>query len=232
MSQRLNQMYSTREAYRLPLYTLRQAAHLTGLANATVRSWTQTADTGLIQPAAAGGLSFLNLVELHVLASIRKHHQLSLPKIRYAVQYVRRELKTEHPLAEQQFETDGADLFIRALDDTLVNASKHGQVAIRELMNAYLQRIQRAPDGFPLRLFPVYRHDVDTVQEVQQAPSFIVVDPAIAFGRPILAENSIPVDVVVGRYKAGDSISELVEDYDLSYQAVEEALRFELGNAA
>ncbi len=185
-----------------------------------------------MQKPSEAGLSFLNLIEIHVLAAIRRYHQLPLNRVRRAVGYVRQVFGTEHPLAEQPFETDGVDLFIRALDDTLINASRHGQLASRELMNAYLRRIERAPDGFPLRLFPLYRTDADTAQAVQQAPSFIVVDPKMAFGRPVLAENGVPVDVVVSRYRAGDSIRDLVEDYALSSQAVEEAIRYELGNAA
>ena len=231
MTAALHQLYDNRAAYRLPVYSVRQAAHLTGLPAATVQTWTKSAAEPLIQKSERGKLSFLNLVELHVLAAIRQHHQVPLRRVRHAVDYVRQHANTEYPLAEQQFETDGVDLFVRALDDTLVNASRRGQVAIRELMSAYLKRIERAPDGFPLRLFPLYR-EAATVQAVQQAPAFIAVDPQMAFGRPFLVQGALPVDVVVSRYRGGDSIAELVAEYDLSASAVEEAIRYELGNAA
>lgn len=231
MSAALHQLYTDRAAYRLPLYTVRQAAHLAGLPLATAARWTATAAGLLVQPPGEAGLSFLNLVELHVLAAIRRHHQVPLGKVRHAVQYVRQAFGTDHPLAERQFETDGVDLFIQELDTT-INASRQGQVAIRELVAAYLRRIERDTAGFPLRLFPLYQTGVDTALEVTNAPAFIAVDPTISFGRPILASSGIPVDIVVSRYRAGDSIRELVTDYQLSETAVEEALRYELGLAA
>lgn len=231
MSDTLQQLYAGHAAYKLPLYTVRQAAYLTGLPRATTARWA-AADTGLLirQPDATG-LSFLNLVELHVLAAIRRLHQLPLAKVRHAVQYVRTEFKTDYPLAERQFETDGVDLFIRELD-MLINASRRGQVAIRELVAAYLQRIERDAAGFPLRLYPLYQANVETAAEVQKAPALIAVDPTLSFGRPVLAGEGIPVAVVVGRYKAGDTIDDLVADYRLPRLAVEEAIRYELGMAA
>ncbi|MEJ7658446.1 MAG: DUF433 domain-containing protein [Hymenobacter sp.] len=178
-----------------------------------------------------GGLSFLNLVELHVLAAIRRLHRVPLGKVRQAVQFVRKKVGTDYPLAEQQFETDGVDLFIRELD-VLINASQHGQVAIRELVAAYLQRIERDAAGFPRRLYPLYRADAETAAEVSQFPMLLSVDPTISFGRPVLATSGIAVDIVVSRYRAGDSIRDLVADYNLTEAAIEEALRYELGAAA
>ncbi len=230
----LNQLYAGREAYYLPVYSVREAARLIGISPTTVREWSRMGPRPLVDKKGPGGaLSFLNLVELHVLASIRHQHQVPLERVRQALDYVRRQWGKESPLAEQQFETDGADLFVRALNDgLLINASRHGQVAIAEVMGAYLQRIERASDGFPLRLFPLYRGHADTAAEVRQAPALIAVDPAVSFGRPVLVQTNIPVDVVLSRYRAGDSISELAEDFCLPIPHIEEAIRYELGHAA
>ncbi|WP_426490514.1 DUF433 domain-containing protein [Hymenobacter sp. 102] len=227
----LTQLYQERQAYRLPVYSARQVAHLTGLAATTVQAWTR-ADDALVQPASAEGLSFLNLVEVHVLAAIRHQHGISLQRVRHAVQFVRQELQAEHPLAQHQFETDGVDLFVRALEDEnlLINASRRGQMTIRQLVEAYLRRIERAPDGFPLRLFPVYGTGSGFAPE--GLPTLIAVDPTIAFGRPVLTENYVPVDVVVGLYRAGDSVRAIAEEFGLTTRAVEEAIRYELGAAA
>ncbi|MET4106976.1 DUF433 domain-containing protein [Hymenobacter sp. UYP22] len=227
----LTQLYQEREAYRLPLYSTRQVAHLTGLSATTVQTWTRAEDA-LVQPASADGLSFLNLVEVHVLAAIRHQHGISLQRVRHAVQFVRQELQSENPLAQHQFETDGVDLFVRALEDDsmLINASRRGQLTIRELVEAYLRRIERAADGFPLRLFPVYGSTAGFVPE--GLPSLIAVDPTVAFGRPVLTENYVPVDVVVGLYRAGDSVQVIAGEYGVTARAVEEAIRYELGAAA
>ncbi|AMR27221.1 hypothetical protein A0257_08990 [Hymenobacter psoromatis] len=105
-------------------------------------------------------------------------------------------------------------------------------MAIRELVAAYLQRIERDAAGFPRRLYPLYRADAETAAEVSQSPMLIAVDPAISFGRPVLAASGIAVDIIVSRYRAGDSIRDLTVDYNLTEAAVEEALRYELGVAA
>ncbi|RFP63431.1 DUF433 domain-containing protein [Hymenobacter lapidiphilus] len=225
------QLYQQREAYRLPLYSARQVAKLTGLAASTVQAWTRTTDLhgALVQPASPDGLSFLNLVEVHVLAAIRHQHGISLQRVRHAVQFVREELQAEHPLAQHQLETDGVDLFVRTLEDDnlLINASRRGQITIRELVEAYLRRIERAADGFPLRLFPAYASVPGFVPD--GAPAHIVVDPRVAFGRPVLTATYVPVDVVVDQYRAGDAVLDIARNFDLPAAAVEEALRYELG---
>ncbi|RSK35986.1 DUF433 domain-containing protein [Hymenobacter metallilatus] len=227
----LNQLYQEREAYRLPLYSARQVARLTGLAATTVTTWTRAADA-LVQPAGAEALSFLNLVEVHVLAAIRHQHGLPLQRVRHAVQFVRQELGADHPLAQHEFETDGVDLFVRALEDEnlLINASRRGQMTIRQLVEAYLRRIERAPDGFPLRLFPVYGSGPGFAPD--GLPTLIAVDPTIAFGRPVLTENYVPVDVVANMYRAGDPVPDIAAEYGLSVQSVEEAIRYERATLA
>ena len=60
-------------------------------------------------------LSFINLVEAFVLAGIRREHEIPLPKVRKAVDYLRRTFNTTRPLAHEQFETDGIDLFVEKM---------------------------------------------------------------------------------------------------------------------
>ena len=57
-------------------------------------------------------LSFINLVEAFVLSGIRREHDIPLPKVRRAVDYLRRAFQSKRPLADEQFETDGVDLFV------------------------------------------------------------------------------------------------------------------------
>jgi len=56
----------------------------------------------------------------------------------------------------------------------------------------------------------------------------VVIDPSIAFGRPVLVGRAVPTAVLVDRFKVGDSFEQLAGDYDTSWQAIEEALRCEL----
>jgi uncharacterized protein (DUF433 family) len=55
-----------------------------------------------------------------------------------------------------------------------------------------------------------------------------MIDPRISFCRPVLAGIGIPTAMLAERYKAGDSIDELAEDYNCDRLQIEEGIRCEL----
>lgn len=59
-------------------------------------------------------------------------------------------------------------------------------------------------------------------------PKLVFIDPRHSFGRPVLARSRIATAIIAERYKAGDSIDDLVDDYACERLEVEEALRYEL----
>jgi uncharacterized protein (DUF433 family) len=166
-------------------------------------------------------LSFINLVEAHVLDAIRHQHHLPLKTVRAALEYVAREFGSKHPLAQQQFETDGVDLFIQKMDD-LVNVSQDGQLAMRELLTSHLRRIEHDKAGLAMRLYPFTRP-----AHFQQLKA-VVIDPRMSFGRPVIAGTGIATVVIAERYLAGESIVELAKDYGRELSEIEEAVRCEL----
>lgn len=58
-----------------------------------------------------------------------------------------------------------------------------------------------------------------------EQPRLIVIDPRIAFGRPVLAGSSVPVEEVAERFQAGESAAELARDFRVEERMVEEAIR-------
>ncbi len=116
--------------------------------------------------------------------------------------------------------TDGKDLFVEQLG-RLVNINRDGQLVMRELIEAYLLRIDRDPAGLPIRLFPFTRTRID------ESPRFIAMDPRVQFGRPCIAGTGIPTSIIAERYRAGDSIEALSEDYGQESRYIQEAIRFE-----
>ena len=218
----------------VPAYGLAEAARYLNIPHATLRSWV----AGRAYPVTDGEkffspvievadkkrklLSFINLVEAHVLDAIRRReHRIQLPKIRQAITYLRREFKSRHPLVDQMLETDGLDLFVQKYGQ-LINISQEGQLAMREMLQAFLRRIERDSHGVPIKLYLFARRgDKDE-------PLNVVVDPAISFGRPTLAGTNIPTSVLAERFKAGDSAEELADDYGRPRQEIEEAIRYEL----
>ncbi len=221
----------------VPAYSVAEAAHYLRMHEATLRSWV----VGRLYPA--GGqtkrsrplihlddptkqyLSFINLVEAHVLAAIRRRHGVKLPKVRKALDYMRRQFSAEHPLIDQAFQTDGLDLFVERYGE-LINASREGQHAMKEIIGVYLKRIDWDAKGLPIKLYPFTR---DTQSDAAPAsdPRVVVMNPAISFGRPVIAGTGIPVSSIYERYKTGDSVADLVRDFRLETSAIEEAIRCE-----
>jgi len=218
-----------------PAYSVAEAAHYLHMPEETLRSWV----AGRLYPV--GGqrqrsrplihlddpkrqyLSFVNLVEAHVLVAIRRCYGVKLPKVRKALDYLRRQFRIERPLIDQTFQTDGLDLFVERYGG-LINTSRAGQGAMKEIIGAYLKRIERDGAGMPIKLYPFTR---DTEAETLRGsnPRVIVMNPAVSFGRPVIAGTGIPVSSVYERYKAGDSVAELALDYHLEVSAIEEAIR-------
>jgi uncharacterized protein (DUF433 family) len=211
----------------IPSYPIAYAARLIGVPLSTLRAWVAGRSyatrvgskraSAVIRQVAPGYLSFTNLVEAHLLASMRRDYHVKLDKIRAAALYVEKQLGVQHPLARQEFKTDGVELFIERFG-RLVNVSQDGQLAIREAFGARLERVEYE-DGRAARLFPGLR------AVGAQQPALIVIDPERAFGRPSLARTGIPVEIIQERFKRGDSAAGLANDFGVGVEAIEEALR-------
>lgn len=221
----------------MPGYALIEAGHYLRIPLATLRSWV----CGRYYPTDKGkrffkplielpdpdstSLSFINLVEAHVLDALRREHDIPLPKVRTALDYVSKHFGSRHPLTEQKFETDGVNLFISRFEK-LISVSESGQLAMKEMLEAHLRRVEHDKAGFAVRLYPFTRK-----RELDE-PRIVVIDPFISFGRPVVASTGIVTAIIAERYKAGESMDELAEDYGCERSEVEEAVRCELELAA
>lgn len=214
----------------VPAYTVGEAAHYLGVPKSTMRSWFagQRGFRAVIRPAdpKALGLSFSNLVEAYVLTAIRRRHHVALPTIRRGLEYLVRKLGAKRPLIEQQFATNGVDLFVDHLGE-IINISKDGQVEMAELIRAYLERIDRDAKGLPIKLYPFIR-----TQAPREQPRTVVIDPRVSFGRPVIAGTGIPTAVLAEQFKAGDTVPVLAKEYGADEEAVWDAIRCELGREA
>ncbi len=221
----------------IPTYGVTEAAHYLRIPRTTIRDWVtgryysgrdgQRFSKPIIQvpDSKVRLLSFMNLIEIHVLDAIRRKHEVPLDNVRKAVRYLRKEFPSKHPLADQEFETDGINLFIKKFSQ-LINISQSGQVSMREVLEAHLHRIERDLSGIPIKLYPFIRKR--DVYEFSEEPKSVVIDPQVSFGRPVLANTGIPTAVIAERYKAGESIDELANDYGRTRLEIEEAIRCEL----
>jgi uncharacterized protein (DUF433 family) len=225
-----------------PAYRASEAAQILALPAGTVRAWCfghdyrHRADGSpkrfrpVIEPADLDRrlLSFVNLCELHLLAVIRRHHKVTLPKVRAALDYLGQVLGVQHPLASQRFMTNGVSLFVEHAGQ-LLDVSQRGQQALRADFERALSRIEfDRSTGSPVLLYPYTRPMADG----GEAPRSVLVDPARSFGRPVFATALVRTEVIGQRFAAGDGITEVAADYGVSPEDIEEALRFEHRHAA
>ncbi len=224
---------STDDPRDLPAYTIPEAARYLAVPPATIRYWSvgrgTTAPVIEVPGHVPTLLSFLNLTELHVLAAIRRKHEVKMPSIRSAIQYLAAHaqgaMDKRYPLISRELETDGLDLFIQQYGQ-LITISRAGQTAMREIISAALRRIDRDPAGVPIKLYPFTRAAMD------DTPSMVVIDPRLSAGRPVIAGTGLATQLIAERYKAGESIGDLAHDYEREHEEIEEAIRCELQAAA
>ncbi len=235
-----SEFYGGQDPREMPAYGISEVAHYLQIPPSTLRSWVK----GRFYPTEAGHqffeplivlpnvtetgpslLSFINVVEVHVLDALRREHRIAMYKMREALTYIAQLFPSKHPLVDQKFETDGIDLFIEKYGQ-LINITQQGQLAMRNVLYAYLSRIVHDATGVPVKLYLYTRtRDLDE-------PRVIAMDPYVSFGRPILEGTGIPTAIVAERYKAGETIEELADDYERPSRDIQEAIRCELETKA
>jgi uncharacterized protein (DUF433 family) len=164
-------------------------------------------------------LSFSNLVEAHVLRSLRTEHGVPLDAVRTALRYAEREMQIERLLLREELCTAGGELFLDRYGE-LVNLSASGQLAIRKIFEAHLERVEWGDLHSAVRLYPFV-----LAGSADEKP--IVIDPQISFGRPVVERVFVTTRSILERIDAGESVDEVARDYELTIEAIEGAVVFE-----
>ena len=223
-------IYDGRDPREMPAYGVTDAARFIDVPPATLRSWVAGRSTRsqaggapfepLIVPADPAGrhLSFYNLVEAHVLRALRTRHDVPMKHVRPAIAYAERELGIQRLLLSREMQTAGGDIFLEHFGH-LVNLSKSGQLAVKELLAAHLERVERDSRSIPIRLYPV------VPGEKERRP--VVIDPGVSFGRPTVAGSGVLTSVLVQRIDAGEDVAALADDYGLTEAQIVAAAVFE-----
>jgi uncharacterized protein (DUF433 family) len=160
------------------------------------------------------------LIEAHVLKALRRQYKVGMKEVRKALDYAREELGVGRVLLSRELRMTKGNVFLEYLGQ-LLNLGRGGQVAMPEILASFLERVEWGKGGSPLRLFPPTRSDVAL------SPKVIAINPKVAFGRPTIARNGVTTGVIAERFRAGESLGEIAEDYDLQPSEVEEAIRYE-----
>ena len=90
---------------------------------------------------------------------------------------------------------------------------------MRRLLEAYLERVD-FDAHLPVRLYP-------SVTSERTTDRTIAINPAIAFGRPVVRRSRISTAEIVPRIDAGDQIADIATDYGFEESEIDEALLYE-----
>jgi uncharacterized protein (DUF433 family) len=209
----------------LGVYSLSEAARLTGLRPITVRDWFLGRKSESRKPVFEGEydeysghhfISFHDLIDVVIAGQLRQHG-VRLPVIRRVYGRLQKEFGERHPFCLRKLETDGREVFLRLKD-------KDGIDQLVEVLTK--QRV------FPEIIAPFLKQiDYDTASSLAKRwriDSGVVVDPAVSLGKPIVERVGIKTDLLVATYEANCRDEELVAwCYNVAVEDVRAAVRFE-----
>ena len=225
---------ATVDPLEIPNYTVEEAARYLLVPVNTIRYWTlgQTGAAPLttVYSRKPLRLSFKNLVEIYVLESLREIHDIGLPRIRRSIEELRIEKPSKYPLADYQLATRGRKIYLECEGNELINLTASGQHAFKTILNPFLRRVDRNAMGIAERLYPFTSRE--HLQNPEQAPRAVVIDPRVAFGMPVLVNSRISTAFLMSRKNGGASISQLARDYGRSEEEIAEAISLEETKAA
>jgi uncharacterized protein (DUF433 family) len=161
-------------------------------------------------------IGFRDLIELRFVKAFIEAG-VGLKAIRNCLVYASKLVQEERPFATRRFRTDGRTIFLESLDPAgtseLLDLKKH-QYVLKQI----IERTFRDLD---------IEADVVIRWRPYQGKESIVIDPARAFGQPIVARSGVPTIVLADAVEAEGSVKRVARLYELPEDEVRDAVRFE-----
>lgn len=209
------------------LYTVPLAARLLAAKQAKVRSWIEGVPNSGAEPILirqlprVGGRPLLGFLDLIESAFVR--HFLSLgyspQTIRKVALRLREKHKTDHPLATNtRFRADGRKIFQEVIDD-------EGEKRIWNIMNEQFEIGEVIDKSLFEQIF--YVDDFAAEWPPIASRPNCVVNPRIAFGRPVIKPYLIPTETLNAAYMVSGDAEEVADEYRVSPDTVVSAVGFE-----
>ena len=209
------------------LYPLPVAARLVAADKRHLRSWidgypNSDADPIIMrQLPDIGGKPVLGFLDLIESAFVRHFRVLgySPQTIRKVAQKLRTRHDVEHPFAmNKRFRADGKAIFEESIEDD-------GERKILNLMNDNFEMV----DAIEQSLFQqiLYANDLAQKWHPSQVFKKVVLNPAVAFGEPVLDGIWIPTRTIYEAVFADGSVEEAAEEFEISTDDVRQAFGFE-----
>lgn len=212
------------------LYSLKEAERLTGAQSREVSRWLfgykfkDSSSPPLWRTQLAGMeedgkfIGFRDLLELRVVKAFVQHN-VPLRVIRAALNNAKDMFSTDYPFTAHRFLTDGRSIFREAVreqgDVELIDLVKRQKVFEHIIRPELYAGIEFGPNGLATRWYPV------------KNSGKVVLDPEIAFGKPILTEFGIRTDIIAVTFAAEKNKKAVAAQFEIPVEAVSAALRYE-----
>lgn len=217
------------------IYPLNQAARLIGADPRALRRWvmgysrrykdepvrslplweTQLKNEGL----PGDVIGFRDLLELRMVSAFVRHG-VDFKVIRATVESASRDFGQTYPLTNKQFLTDGKRIFLQAVEEEtgeprMIDVLRKQFVFSDIIKPSLYAGIEYGQDG-AIRWYPLGKRKT------------IVLDPALQFGTPVVANAGVPTDTIYASYLAeGRDKGMVARIFDLTPNMVSEAVEFE-----
>lgn len=167
-------------------------------------------------------ISFLDLMELRFIAHFRPH--VSMQTIRTAAEQARKEWNVQHPfaLSGERYYTDRKRIFAKSAEET---GDEHawdaasGQHEMWTIIEESLSKgVEFDPNSY---LAKVWRPDISAFPD-------ILIDPRLAFGKPVVAGARVPTKTLYDLWMAEGSKSRVANWFGIEEYQVSAAVEYEL----
>lgn len=214
------------------IYSLGEAARLTGLSESRIRRWLsgysfKTAGARKQSPPVWSGqlppirgrraVSFRDVIEMKFVDAFLRAG-VSWKTIRAVQDLARQEFHFDHPFSTNRFRTDGSHIVMTAMHDEreagLFDLSTRQQIFL-EAAAPFREELEMNEHGQVCRWWPLGRQ------------RRVVLDPTRQGGRPIAARSGVPTAVIARAAAGGMNDADVTAWYELSSDDVVDALAFE-----
>lgn len=210
-------------------FSVAAAARLVGVPHQMVRGWLNGYANSRSGPvidrdfSETRAISFLDLMELRFIAVFRAQG-VSMPTLRRAAENARRDWNVKHPLAlsSERYVTDRRKVFARSAEETQDQRTWDMATGQHEMWDTIEQTIEKGV---------VFDPKTYLAKAWRPSPAefpHILIDPRIAFGKPVVEGTQVPTTALFRQWKVEGSKERVAYWYDVPVEAVASAIEYEL----
>jgi len=213
------------------IYTVPDAARLCHVSPRRIRYWLKGLPSEEIDEAEDRrlwkgellpigdklALGFLDLQEVRFIDAFLRTG-VSWRLLRATHTNARGRYGVEHPFCTRRFVTDGRQIMEEISRDALGVAYEEvlqGQRVFRQVIEPFLRELEFAENDQLVRWWPL------------GTSRAVVLDPNRHFGQPITSRSGVLTEILYTASKAGQTVQEIADWYDVDPVAVRDAIEFE-----